>query len=103
MDRVHPEDRPRLELHLDEAIASGATQWQNEYRFLRGDGSVGVALDRAYVEVDPDGQLLRMVGVMTDITAEREATTALRASEQRFREITAATTDQVFWLGNRDG
>jgi two-component system, cell cycle sensor histidine kinase and response regulator CckA len=103
MARIHPDDRPRVERHIEEAVAGGGTLWQDEYRFLRGDGKVHVALDRGYIERDRSGQLLRMVGVMSDITAEREALAGLRSSEERFREITAATIDQVFWLSNHDG
>ncbi len=95
--RIHPEDREQLKQHLDEAVAGGATVWQGEYRFLRGDGSVHVALDRGCIERDPRGRLLRMVGVMSDITTERSANAALKASEERFRQMTSAI-DQVFWL-----
>ncbi len=100
--RMHPEDRERILRHFEQAAASGATQWQAEYRFLPGDGSVHVALDRGTIQRDECGQLLRVVGAVSDITSERTATAALRASEERFRQMTSAI-DQVFWLVNHDG
>jgi len=101
--RIHPDDRARVRLHLEESIASGATLWQCEYRFTRADdGSVRVALERGCIERDEQGQLARMGGVMTDITAEREATAALRASEERFREMTNAI-EHLFWVANPEG
>ena len=97
--RIHPEDRERLMRHVEEAFASGESVWQDEYRFLGSHDSIGVALDRCCVERDASGRPVRMVGVMSDITAERSATAALKASEERFRQMTSAI-DQVFWLTN---
>ncbi len=99
---IHPDDRERVTLHFAEVVASGATQFQAEYRILRGDGSVSMALDRSCIQRDAKGQLLRVVGVMTDVTSERTATAALKASEERFREMTSAI-DQVFWMVSHDG
>jgi two-component system, cell cycle sensor histidine kinase and response regulator CckA len=99
--RIHPDDRERLMQHIEAAIASGAAAWQGEYRFLSDNDGVRVALDRGFIERDANGKLRRMVGVMSDITAERSATAALKASEERFREMTSAI-DQLFWLTNPD-
>jgi PAS domain S-box-containing protein len=37
-ERIHPEDRERIERSLAEAFATGADQWEGEYRFRRADG-----------------------------------------------------------------
>jgi two-component system, cell cycle sensor histidine kinase and response regulator CckA len=101
--RIHPEDRERILRNCEEVVfAGGGTEWQSEYRILRPDDSVRVVLDRGTVQRDAFGRLLRVVSVMSDITSERTATAALRASEERFRQMTAAI-DQVFWLVNHDG
>jgi two-component system, cell cycle sensor histidine kinase and response regulator CckA len=98
---VHPEDLDRVLRTIEGAMTGGATLYQDQYRFLRADGSERVALDRGYIERDAAGRPQRMIGVMSDITAERTASAALRASEERFREMTSAI-DQVFWMSNRD-
>jgi PAS domain S-box-containing protein len=103
MSHIHPEDRARVQRQLEESIASGATLWHSEYRFIRADcGSVRVALERGYIERDEHGRLAHITGVTTDVTAEREATAALRASEERFREMTSAI-EHLFWLSNPEG
>ncbi len=95
--RIHPDDRERVQRHFEEAVASTKLTWQDEFRFLRGDGRVGVALDRGYIERDASGKPQRVVGVMTDITEQKAATDALQASEERFRQL-ASAIDEAFWM-----
>jgi len=100
--RVHPEDVQRVTAEFDAAITSGALTWQDEFRLLRADGSVGLALDRGYIERDDQGRPLRMIGVMSDISEERASIAALADSEERFRQL-ACAIDEVFWLINPSG
>ncbi|HEU4578733.1 MAG TPA: PAS domain-containing protein [Polyangiaceae bacterium] len=104
--RIHPDDRERVQRDLQQSLASDATLWQCEYRLLRGGapdvGEVRVVLDRGCIQRDEQGRVVRMAGVISDITAERETTAALRASEERFREMTAAI-DHFFWVCNPEG
>jgi PAS domain S-box-containing protein len=102
VSRVHPEDRARVVANFDAAVAGGATIWQDEFRFLRGDGSVGTTLDRGYIGRDQQGRPMRMIGVMSDVTEERAAAIALAGSEERFRQL-ASAIDEVFWMINAAG
>ena len=67
-ERVHPSDRERVEHSIDDAIASGAPLWLEEYRFSRADRSWATIIDRGFVVRDDAGVPVRMVGAMTDIT-----------------------------------
>lgn len=67
-DHIHPEDRPRVMAGVEAALRNG-TEWSDEYRFLRADGSAAHVIDRALVIRDPSGAVLRMVGSMSDVTA----------------------------------
>ena len=84
-ERVHPEDRERVEQSLQAAIAGGGETWSAEYRFLRGDGQYAYVLDRGYVMHDNSGRAVRMIGAIMDITArkqvERETQLAKEAAE----------------------
>jgi PAS domain S-box-containing protein len=66
---IHPDDRAAVVQGLVAAMDHGATEWQDEYRFARADGSYAWVLDRGRFVRDPDGTPVRMVGGMTDRTA----------------------------------
>jgi PAS domain S-box-containing protein len=72
---VHAEDRARVVAAYTEALESGATEWEAEYRFLRADGSYATIVDRACIGRDPTGAVTRVVGAMRDVSelARREA------------------------------
>ncbi len=84
-ERLHPEDRERVEKGLQAAIAGGGETWSAEYRFRRGDGQHAYVLDRGYVMRDDSGHAVRMIGAMMDITArkqfEKETQQAKEAAE----------------------
>jgi PAS domain S-box-containing protein len=71
-ERLHPEDRERVEHSLQAAIAGGGETWSAEYRFLCGDGQYAYVLDRGYVIRDNAGRTVRIIGAMMDITARKQ-------------------------------
>ena len=75
---LHPADRARVIASLDRAVASGERRWSAEYRFRRLDGAYAHVLDRASIVRDASGNAVRMVGGMTDVTAQREFEDRLR-------------------------
>lgn len=84
--RLHPDDYSRAAASLHAAIDSGNTQWLEEYRFLRADGTYAYILDRGYVLHDSQGIPVRMIGSMSDITARRVSEEKLLRSEANLRE-----------------
>lgn len=79
-ERVHPEDRDRVISGLDEVLKGDDEYWEEEFRFLRGDGGYAVVEDRGFVMRDTEGRAVRMVGGMSDVTELRQA--AERMEEQ---------------------
>src|SRR3990172_5959680 len=86
-EHIHPDDREPVLRKLNELIAGDESIWSEEYRFLLNDGSYGHISDHAYVERDADGEPLRMIGAMSNITERKQAEQALYESEERFRSL----------------
>jgi PAS domain S-box-containing protein len=86
VQRMHPEDRERAEVHFKNCVAGDARHYSSEYRIvLPGEGVRWIS---AIAEIDRDetGAPLRMIGVHIDITRTKEAEEALRASELALKE-----------------
>jgi two-component system sensor histidine kinase/response regulator len=70
-DLVHPEDRPRWEAALARLRAGQPSQ--EEYRVAWPDGTVHWLDGSVSVRRGADGRSLRLDGVLTDVTARRQA------------------------------
>lgn len=88
-DMVHPEDLVRFIRTLNGAVRIGEI-YRDEFRITRTDGRIAWVLARGRNEYDTGGKVVRVVGVVQDITEIKEAEQALRASERRMRLITDA-------------
>ena len=96
LDSVHPEDR--------EVFTAAAASLSPEkpdirisYRMMRSDGTV-IWLERnSRAQFDPQGRLLRVIGIVTDITERKRAEDAVRQSEEKYRRI-VETTNEGIWL-----
>jgi len=71
-DRVHPEDCERAWSSLQRAIKERELYWTCEYRFKRADAPYAWVFDRAALAYDGETRPLRMLGVMEDISRDRE-------------------------------
>ncbi|MFQ5660179.1 MAG: EAL domain-containing protein [Gammaproteobacteria bacterium] len=99
---VHPDDRDPLIRGLREKFENKASLWTGEYRYLRADGSYADVLDRGYIIYDHNGEPVRMIGAMTDISRRKEAELAIQASEKRYRTL-YDDSPSMFLTLNTDG
>lgn len=82
---IHPEDRhPALD-RLEACLRSSGAGCQDEFRMLRGDGHYAYVLSRCQILRDAGGRAIRVIGALTDVTAQKATERALRASEARLR------------------
>ena len=81
LSMVHPEDREKLRLTLEEAVRSGGDIGA-EYRIVRPDGSIRWVLSRARPYPASKGQSARLMGVSIDMTERKQVEEAL---ENRLR------------------
>lgn len=77
-ERIHPDDRLRVERSLKAAIKSGERRWSETYRFRRDDGGYADMLDRGFIIHDEDGRAVRAVGAMADLTDRHRAEDEVR-------------------------
>ncbi|WAS93174.1 ATP-binding protein [Nannocystis punicea] len=83
---VHPDDLPRYRL-----ARSSGDGLEVEYR-VRHRGGRWITLHDVGQKIhDPDGRVVRVVGFLKDVTAQRQAEALVRASEERLRLAVEAT------------
>lgn len=83
---LHPDDRDRsVALAVD--VVERLQPYLNEHRMLTRDGRVIWVHDEEHPVFGDDGEVLYWLGVMFDITEEREAQRRLRDAERRFRVL----------------
>lgn len=94
LERIHPEDRARVEAALAAPASSGAARL--DYRFTRGDGRKIWVEHHLRPEVDGNGRPGRLLGVLTDFTARKEAelrlTLLARAGETLTQDLDVRET-----------
>ncbi|WP_152050496.1 hybrid sensor histidine kinase/response regulator [Tautonia marina] len=69
---IHPEDRDRVENAVSRALSERSGD-EIEFRVCRPDGSVVWLLGKGKVESDADNHPVRMLGLVMDITARKQA------------------------------
>ena len=84
--RIHPDDRQRVADGVDRALRDGGDSWNDEYRYLRQDGTVAYVFDRGYIIRDETRRPVRMIGGMSDLT-ERKKLEAQFLRAQRMESI----------------
>ncbi len=89
-ERLHPQDRPAVMQAIQHALATGAP-FTSQHRMLRVNGEELWVFDRGQVvERDERGEPVRMVGALSDITAQKRAEDDLAKVAERLSLATRA-------------
>jgi len=85
-ERIHPEDRPRVEQMIRAALLSGTSgDYTAEYRIVWPDDSIHWLLAKGQCDFTGTGaesRATRLLGIFLDITERKRVEEALRVSEQ---------------------
>lgn len=79
ISRLHPDDRHRIMDDICAAIDDGAPTWEADFRFEKADGDYIEVYNRGTIIRESDGTATRFIGVMQDVTARNEVSTAYKA------------------------
>lgn len=82
---IHPGNRDSVQESFAAALAGEESFWQTQYQFRRQNGTYAYVLDRGYILRDANGQAVRCIGTMVDITKQVKLRTAAEAAAQRER------------------
>ena len=91
-ERVHPDDRAGRRQAITDALASGL--YSHDYRVVRADGEVRWLSSRGRVVADPLHGV-RLLGLMGDITAQKQAVETLKVADRRKDEFIATLAHEL--------
>lgn len=98
MDVVHPDDIDNIRKAIRSCVEEG-TPYMVEYRAVWPDGTVRWMLSQGDVDCGADGEPVRLLGAVQDITERKWAEQALRASEEKYRALMENASDAIFICG----
>lgn len=98
---VHPDDRDRVTMQLQQAIDTGAAP-DCRYRVCWPDGGVRHVFGRSEVQHDARGRVVGITGTVQDVT-QQTLTEARLHEQQQLLSVMQQTTQLGFWFVGRDG
>jgi PAS domain S-box-containing protein len=98
LEVVHPAARDRVQQILARITMGGSDKEEAEYRIVRADGATRWVRDSIRATRFGGGRAV-LNGMISDITPRKEAESALRESEERFRSLTQLSSD---WYWKQD-
>lgn len=85
-EHIHPDDRERVYRDA-EAFHRGESNFHAQYRIIRTDGAVREVVASGRIYKTQGGELVRMVGILMDITERLAVEKAIAASERMYRQV----------------
>ncbi|MBO1927322.1 diguanylate cyclase [Thiomicrorhabdus sp. 6S2-11] len=96
---IHPDDLERVQQYIYSTLQADKS-YELEYRIQRPDGSVVVVSDSGQKVLDEDG-MIQVEGVMTDITAQRQALEKLQKFIDTQKSIVILTDGHLMTFANQ--
>lgn len=70
-NNIHPEDKKRVLEKMDGLLGSDETSWEDEYLFRCKSGEYKIVYDRSLIVRNNNGEPIRLIGAMKDVTTIR--------------------------------
>lgn len=102
LERIHPDERNGIEERMKAAIKRTVNSLSEEFRFKTADGAYRNFYDRAYIMYDENGQPVKMLGAMQDIT-DREVIKEQILKEKELSDSIVNSLPGIFYLYNKEG
>src|SRR3569833_2085797 len=101
LKKLPPDDADRVWQSLQRAIHGDATEWNEEYRLLRGERQYVTVTDRGFIVRDRRGKATHVIGGAADITASKEA--ERRMAEHAFYDTLTGLPKRELFLSRLEG
>ncbi len=86
---IHPKDRERVVQKIEHFMTDpGSSNWFDEYRFLKADGTYAFVIDRAKFIRNNEGVVERVVGAMSDISYRKKYEESLKKLNTKLKKYT---------------
>ena len=89
---IHPDDRAEL-WSLVNALTLENPVYRTQYRMFRPDGALLWLEESGRATFDKERKMVRLVGMTADITERKRAESALKESEDRYRDLVENSQD----------
>jgi len=83
LDNIHPDDKEMVNQAYTDSVRN-RTPYSIVHRLLLKDGTIKYVEERGETLYNADGQPLRSIGIVQDITERKKAEDVLRQSEEKF-------------------
>ena len=85
--RMHPKDLDRVSDKIYNFFNSANKSWEDTYRMQKADGTYAWVYDRAYKLNDENGNSIKVLGSMSNITNDVFQKQQLKQSEENYKNI----------------